>query len=752
MNTQKTIDLENEMTYTTSWDHLQDELKRLDIIIHLCLLKQRHKQPANLLDQFKGLVLSEEEVFGLLSDAAGPQAGESFFNLDDAGIQSLFTTLRQLEVRMQKRRAESLKTGVYLSLDQLSKLFGLNSFEEKCILICLAPELDRKYEKLYAYLQDDVTRKKPSVDLALTLFCQAMEEKLAARMAFDPQAPLLKYRLLQMGDDSQNGLTPLLSRFLKLDDRIAGFLLGFGPVDARLQSAARLVSPCAGLSEITLAKQFQGRLREFVREHFREHFRERNLLTQNLVFYFYGPYGAGKRALAEALCHDLKFPLIISNAGEMADGRLPFKEAMWLLGRETLLQQAALCLENIDYLLDDAEKCQSYLRNVIETSRTFSRLTFLTGSRSWQPQGPPDGIVFMEFEFPVPDDKARKSLWNSLNGNYELGNDVDLGVLAGKFRFTPGQIRDTLVTARNLACWRSPAERQITMADLHTASRLQSNQQLGKLARKISPRYTWEDIVLPPEQINLLSGICKQVKYRHIVYGEWGFDRKMSLGKGHNVLFTGPPGTGKTMAAEVIAQELELDLYKIDLSQVVSKYIGETEKNLQKIFQEAQTSNAILFFDEADALFGKRSEVKDAHDRYANIEIAYLLQKMEEYDGITILATNLRNNLDEAFVRRIQFTVEFPFPNEEYRERIWLTLFPQETPRSEDLDLAFLAKKFNITGGNIKNIVLAGAFLAAETSGMIKMEHLIRATKRELQKMGKLCLKEDFGEYYHWLE
>ena len=253
--------------------------------------------------------------------------------------------------------------------------------------------------------------------------------------------------------------------------------------------------------------------------------------------------------------------------------------------------------------------------------------------------------------------------------------------------------------------------------------------------------------------------MCHYLKYRPLVYGEWGFERKLSLGKGLNSLFHGPSGTGKTMAAEIIANELQLVLYKIDLSQVVSKYIGETEKNLDKIFTEAETSNVILFFDEADALFGKRSEVKDAHDRYANIEIGYLLQKMEEYEGMTILATNLRKNMDEAFVRRLRFSVEFPFPDREdtQRQGNQVVIFKSATvkdhvaPRGEDIDFDYLARQFKITGGNIKNIVLYSAFLAAEDREAISIKHIIHAVRREFQKMGKLCLAEDFGNYYHLL-
>ena len=276
------------------------------------------------------------------------------------------------------------------------------------------------------------------------------------------------------------------------------------------------------------------------------------------------------------------------------------------------------------------------------------------------------------------------------------------------------------------------------MPDIYEACRLQSNQKLGSLSRKITPGYSWPDIVLPRNRLQQLRDICHYVEYRDQVFGEWGFGRKCSYGNGVSALFAGPSGTGKTMAAEIIAGELSLDLYKIDLSTVVSKFIGETEKNLSRIFTEAETSNAILFFDEADALFGKRSEVKDSHDRYANIEVGYLLQRIEEYDGVVILASNFRKNIDEAFVRRLQFVIEFPFPNKAERRRIWDVVWPREAPKDPGIDFDVLAERYEITGGNIRNIALASAFLAAEDGRVVNMEHLFTATQRELQKMGKI--------------
>jgi SpoVK/Ycf46/Vps4 family AAA+-type ATPase len=735
--------------YANNWEHLSDELRCLDLRIRLQALKQRNGQPLTNSEQFKGLALSEEEINGLLNNDGTPFEDKGSLSPDDPEICQLTETLNQFSSEIQERRAASLKGGIYLSLPHLSHLFHLTLFEEQCLLICLAPELDIKYEKLYAYVQDDITRKRSSVDMVLNLLCYTMQEKLSARLVFDPQAPLLKYKLLQMADGSQDSSTPLISRFLKIDNRIVNFLLGFGQMDSRLESIARLVPAQAEPKQTTVSEDIQNRIKKFI--HF--YLSKEKSVRRNIIFHFHGHYGAGKEALAYNICQDIGLPLLIVDTEKITGGQTPFENITSLLGREAILQQAALCFKNFDHLLTDDEKHQFQLRLLLEALRTFSPLTFLLSSRSWKPQGSLKGDIFIEQEFSIPDYESRKGLWkNCLNSHYTLAGDVDLNTLANKFRFTQGQIHDAINMAQNLACWRSPNDVEITMTDLYTACRAQSNFKLSALAHKIKAKYIWNDIVLPLDQKNQLREICNHVKYRHIVYGEWGFDRKLSLGMGLNVLFSGPPGTGKTMAAEVIANELKLDIYKIDLSQVVSKYIGETEKNLNKIFSEAQTSNAILFFDEADALFGKRSEVKDAHDRYANIEIGYLLQKMEEYDGIVILATNLRNNMDEAFARRIQFTIEFPFPDERERKLMWQGIFPENTPLAKDIDYDFLSEKLKITGGNIKNIALTSAFYAAKQAPEIEMSHIMLAAKREYQKIGKPFLKSDLGHYYKLTE
>ena len=364
-------------------------------------------------------------------------------------------------------------------------------------------------------------------------------------------------------------------------------------------------------------------------------------------------------------------------------------------------------------------------------------LVIVGGQAPWLAQGITRNRPLATIEFATPSFGQRRILWEHFLGaaSAEQTERLEVDAVASQFILTAGQIRDAVATARDLALQRGEP---LGSADLLAAARAHSNPHLASLARKIMPRYDWEDIVLPADQVALLGEIVATVRGRPLVLEEWGLGRKLVSGQGVTTLFAGPPGTGKTMAAEIIAGELGLDLYKIDLSTIVSKYIGETEKNLERIFTEAESSNAILFFDEADALFGKRSEVRDSHDRYANIEISYLLQRMEAYDGVTILATNLRANLDDAFTRRLQFAVDFPFPEEQDRLRMWQTLFPPDVPCEPDLDFGLLARRFKLAGGSIRNIIVSAAYLAASDGRRVSMGVLLHGTRRELQKMGRL--------------
>jgi SpoVK/Ycf46/Vps4 family AAA+-type ATPase len=713
--------------YTSSLQHILAELERIDLLVRVQVWRARQAQSID--GEFQGLYISEQEVDDLLAGSAGlPRWATAPTAQALAEVQA---TLDQMADQIARLKAKSARQGVTLRLDELARLFQLTPFDIDVLLICLAPELDLRYERLYAYLQDDVTKKRPSVDLVLNLLSPSFEAKLAARERFAPTAPLFKHDLLRLFDDPSHQQPPLLSKYLKVDERVVGYLLDSDEIDVRLSPYARRVSPQTRFEDLLLPDDFKRRLL---------------LLTQDRlgVCYFQGPYGVGKQTAAEALCLELGMGLLVVDGERLLEiEESAFESVARLACREALLQNAALYWDGFDGLLVDEKQARlDLLLGVLEERQG---LTFLSGAVTWEPADALRALPFVRIEFSQPAYAERVGLWELVLR--EDGVDLDVEALANKFRFSGGQIQDAAVTARNLAHWRDPENGHVTMGDLYTACRLQSNRKLATLAQKITPRYVWSDIVLPPDRMEQLREIRNYVRYRALVYEKWGFDRKLSLGKGLNALFAGPSGTGKTMAAEIIANELGLDLYKIDLSGVVSKYIGETEKNLARIFAEAETSNAILFFDEADALFGKRSEVRDAHDRYANIEIGYLLQKMEDYEGVVILATNLRKNMDDAFVRRMHFTVEFPFPDEKDRLRIWEKIWPEDTPCSPYLDLAFMARRIEVAGGNIRNIALAAAFLAADDGAVVDMHHLIHATRREYQKMGKVVIEDEFGGY-----
>jgi SpoVK/Ycf46/Vps4 family AAA+-type ATPase len=719
--------------------HILAELERIDVLIRLQVLRSRELHKAD--SEFQGLYISEQEVDTLLSRPAGmPKWAAATPRRSSADFQAAFS---QLEMDIAQRKGESVKRGINLRLVEIANLFQLTPFEVDALLICLASELDLCYERLYAYLQDDVTKKRPSVDLVLNLLCPDIEAKLTARTRFTAGASLIKYYLVHLFDDPSHQKPPTLGKFLKVDDRVVNYLLDSDEPDTILLPYLRIVTPEIRLADMLLPSDIKRSLALTVRR--------QDTNQQDLIFYFQGSYGVGKQSTAEALCRELGLNLLCIDLERLANAPdVAFDKALRLAQREVLMQNAALYLSGFDSLLaDDKRMLLNVLLNELEKG---CRLIFLAGKAVWEPADALHNASFVRIEFVPPAYGERLEMWKRfIDGRNRSENELDLTVIANKFRFSGGQIQDAVATARNLARWRDPENGHLTMAELYTACRLQSNRKLATLAQKITPHYRWEDIVLPRDRLQQMREICNSVTYHALVYDQWGFDRKLSLGKGLNVLFAGPSGTGKTMAAEIMAAELGLDLYKIDLSTVVSKYIGETEKNLSRIFAEAQTSNAILFFDEADALFGKRSEVRDAHDRYANIEISYLLQKMEEYEGVVILATNLRKNMDDAFLRRMHFSVEFPFPTEKYRRRIWEGIWPQDTPLSPELDLDFLARRFEIAGGSIRNIALAAAFLAAGDGKVIDISHLIRATQREYQKVGKLSVGEDFGEYHHLL-
>jgi hypothetical protein len=452
----------------------------------------------------------------------------------------------------------------------------------------------------------------------------------------------------------------------------------------------------------------------------------------------------------EALCAEADRSLITCDLARAVHSGLAASTALRLLERECILAGADLLLENAESLFADGPTQEQFRFSLEHFTAAAGIRVYLAGEQPWPLRATTRSAAWHVLDFPIPPFSVRCKLWRrALEATRcPVESGLDLQSIADRFALTGGAIYQACAEAARDLLLRGNGMRACTARDLEAAARAQSNHGLRRFARKVNGQGGWDSLVLPPHIIRQLRDVCTAERHRHTVYSQWGFDQRLANGKGLNVLFCGTSGTGKTMAAGILAQELGLDLYRVDLSIVVSKYIGETEKQLSQIFREAQTSNAVLLFDEADALFGKRSEVNDAHDRYANVEVAYLLQKMEEYEGIVILATNLRRNMDDAFTRRMHHIIEFPFPDAEHRERIWRGILPPGAPVASDLDFNFLARQFELAGGSIRNVALAAAFLAAEEGGAVRMEHCIVATALELQKTGKLPSRSEFRDYY----
>ena len=736
------------MTYEDSREHLRDELRRLDLLLERYLADWRGERGGA--GEGGGLYVSDAKVDRLLradplcterpdggigeTPTGRGQPGSGTRQVGSGRDRDVDERLRARTREVTERERETLVAGGELALVTLAERFGLDRRHRDVLLVALAPELDLKYETVYAYLQDDLTQKRPTAGMALRVVGGTVGSETDERGLLTPGSPLLAGRLLGL----TGGERPLLSQPVTVDRAVTAFLLGEQRLDPPLAGIAELVEPEAVLPGLE-APQATADASPVERLPVDRRTRERlGAISERLgddppaMLSLSGPYGSGRAAAAGALAGDDQ--LLVADAEAISPEMAG--ETLSLLCRAARLHDAVILLRNVPA---DSEE------GTIGPAALFDRLdehpgpVVLSGSEGLSPRlgAGLDDHEFATVSFERPAFELRERLWEQVDLPAEPRG------LASTFNFTPGEIADAAETARSLATG------EPTAADVYEACREQSRDRLGEMARQIEPTHGWDDIVLPDDRLRQLRTVAAHVEHQGQVFSEWGFEERFSLGTGVNIMFAGPSGTGKTMAAEVLATETGLDLFKIDLANIVSKYIGETESNLERVFDEAQSSNAIVFFDEADALFGQRSEVSDAHDRYANVEVDYLLERMEEHDGVVVLATNLRENIDDAFRRRINVSIEFPLPDQPAREQIWKQVFPEATPVGE-LDWTFLSS-FDLTGGGIKNAALSAAFLAADEGTGVEMSHAAQALWRELRKGGQLIAPEDFGEYREYL-
>src|SRR5437773_8871091 len=678
-------------------------LRRLELIearFRSALARRRATDPETY-DRFRRLYISQDHVDRLLAEKSVPAA-------PDAGAAKA-----RDEIEAVADAAE--RAGADLRLRRLARNFRLDEIDIELLLIAMAPDVDARFERLYGYLQDDVSRRRASVGLGLEL-CGLPSSSAYARSRLAAGAPLVDEYLVQVEENER----PVLTRPLRVPDRVAAHLLGSDIPDAVVAALAYDCEHAMPNEAATLIRWM----------------RDSEGGGSRLAYIRERP-GASGAALASSAFAQVGRPTLALDLERLRTEDDVVTVAA-LSAREAGLTGAGIVAGPVEVLIARG----------LPAVRGFSEmpaLIVLVGARSWDPGWARD-VPFI-CEAPIPDALQRAELWRrNLNG--DTPPSLDLAGTMAQFRLTAEQVHRAARAARMEAHAR---EIPLDEEDLKAGARAQNAAGLERLARRIQPAVGFADLVLPPDTMAQLKELVTRARYREQVLDVWKMGGPSARRRGLTALFAGPSGTGKTMAAEVLASELGLDLYTVDVATVVDKYVGETEKNLDRIFAEAERINGVILFDEADALFGKRSEVSDAHDRYANVEVAYLLQRMELFDGIAILATNLRANLDEAFTRRLDSLVDFPEPETEYRRRLWQRSLGSEMPRAADLDLDFLADSFKLSGGAIRNIAVAAAYAAAEAQHPLDMGDLVRATQREYMKLGRMVVESEFGPYYGFL-
>lgn len=606
------------------------------------------------------------------------------------------------------------------TLDGLARRFGLSPLDLDLLMVAVAPDVEPRLERLYGYLNDDLTRRRPTVGLALELCGLAGASPGRFRLA--PGAPLVDGGLVAVTEPER----PPLSRVVTVPDRVTAHLLGDERPDARLagllgEAHEDPTAEAADVRRATAAIQADVPL---------VHLRGR---------------GGDAEGLAVATLRAAGLRPLVVDAAALARRSGEAPELARVVALEARLTGAGVILGPLEALPAAPGERARALAACCAALREVPLLTH--GTVGWDPVWAADTPVVLDVPAPSPARRAarwRHALRRAAGDATTTGDAASLVEAVAAHRLDARQLRRAADVAMRTAALDG---RPVHSDDLRAAVRAQNGAGLARLARRVEPAVGWDDLVLPPATHRRLRELALRARHREQVLGQWGM--RPGGGRGHGViaLFAGESGTGKTMSAEVVAADLGMDLYVVDLSTVVDKYVGETEKNLERIFTEAAAVNAVLLFDEADAIFGKRSEVRDARDRHANVESAYLLQRMESFDGIAVLTTNLRANLDEAFTRRLDVVADFPVPDAAQRLALWDRCLGARLPRADDLDLRFCADRFEMAGGSIRACAVTAAYLAAASGGPLTMRQVVTAVAQEYRKLGRLVLESEFGPW-----
>ena len=628
---------------------------------------------------------------------------------------------------IRHRIAASRLAGVPLPFPDLTERFGLSQWEAFCVLLALCTDLDRRFERIFAYLQDDPQCCRASLGLAADLY--SLLQPLSSDALY---AMLDRHRVVNdlfLTDWQENLHRSALSRPLAvpkqllyqltgtiqphMDDLALDTTLIYGPAEEPVLWNQSLIDEGAAYLQYVFAQTPR---------------------QPTAILHLYGSAGCGKSFALAQIAAKVQATFLSVEARALTCSSQDQQDI--LLRRiifQCLLDGMIPCLDHLSLELPETK---SLLSRAIRLFRRYFPLVVLCADQSWN-SAQEQTVRHLSLKFSLPDGAARYRFWAQFGR--EAGMDFspqELTDLAGRYRLSPAQIRwlmDCLV--RSSASLNQQPDRP---AQIALALREHASSQLGHLARHLPTPFTWTDLKIPQESEELLRSACSRIRCQYQVTEDWGFARKLPYGRGLSILLYGPPGTGKTMAAQVLSATVGIDLFRVDLSQIVDKYIGETEKNLGRLFDIAQDINCILFFDEADALFSKRTQVEDSKDKYANMETAYLLQRIEQFPGITILATNHVRNFDEAFCRRMTYFVNIPMPNQQTRQQIWESVFPPEIPMDPRIRFDELAEKFEFTGSNIKSVAVSAAYAAAAAGTPVDRRAIYEGLHIEYLKLGKL--------------
>lgn len=653
-------------------------------------------------------------------------------------------------------RARAAELGAVLPLDQVVDSYGLDPFETSILELALAPLIDVAFRKLLARYNNNVLFDFVDADLALSLLVPSREERFQARAYFGVDGRLFAHRLLTLVAPKESKGSGLLTRELRPPERLADYVLGRETLDPTLRTHAQLLRPRLTLADVVLPSGAHEALSGLISA---MRFEARPagigsappfLVGRGLTVEVSGPPGTGKTLLAHALAGELRRPLIEVNSASLNTAN-DFRELAEGLFSEARVQGAVVLLDRCEPLL---AKNNQRTPALLAAMDQFGGLVVLTNTAPDELDGSVERYVAWKVELELPDVDQRLRIWDlSRPSDVAMAKDVDAVDLAARFEITGAQVARAWEVAGRWAAARSGKDKnagKITQNDLHQAAQAQIRANMSDYSVRSKVGLTLKDLVLPDKEKVLIDEVLQACKNRVFVMSKWGFGKRLSTGRGICVLFKGEPGTGKTLCAEILASELGIKLYQISIPKIVSKYIGETEKNIAKIFHSARANHSMLLFDEADSLFTKRVSVENAIDRFSNMETNLLLQEIERFEGVCIMTTNLDKNIDDAFARRIQFKIEFPFPEAEYRTAIWKTLIPKECPVDGSIDFSRLGECFELSGGHIKNAVVRAAYRAAAREGSLNWDDFEFAAEQECKNAGKLFRTSAMAMQEEW--